>query len=155
MAFYHDDPEQGYTRPASPYRINGKRPDAPWGPPPTAGEHTGRVEQREKAAPPERGKASDLPLAGLKVLDSTAWWAGPGSTMFLAAMGADVVHVESVKRPDGMRTAAYLAREQERWWEFSSIYLRGERRQARHHAQHRRASRERTVPAAHPAGPTW
>ena len=47
----------------------------------------------------------DRPLAGLRVLDFTAFWAGPAGVSWLAAMGADVVKVESIQRPDGMRLA--------------------------------------------------
>jgi crotonobetainyl-CoA:carnitine CoA-transferase CaiB-like acyl-CoA transferase len=40
------------------------------------------------------------------VLDFTAFWSGPFATAWLAAMGADVVKVESVQRPDGIRFSA-------------------------------------------------
>ena len=38
------------------------------------------------------------------MLDLTAWWAGPIAAGVLAALGADVIHVESISRIDGMRT---------------------------------------------------
>jgi crotonobetainyl-CoA:carnitine CoA-transferase CaiB-like acyl-CoA transferase len=62
-------------------------------------------------------------MAGLKVLDLTSWWAGPASTGLFAQLGADVVHVESVQRIDGMRPAAagYFF-SKERWWEWSNFY---------------------------------
>ena len=39
----------------------------------------------------------DLPLRGLRVLDMTASWAGPSTTMLLGDLGAEVVRVESIQ----------------------------------------------------------
>ena len=58
------------------------------------------------------------------MLDITSWWAGPSNTQLLAALGADVVHVESIAHPDPMRYAAAVAFiDRERWWELSSFYI--------------------------------
>ena len=46
-----------------------------------------------------------LPLAGLKVLELTRVIVGPGVARFLGSGGATVVHVESRKRLDFMRTS--------------------------------------------------
>jgi benzylsuccinate CoA-transferase BbsF subunit len=45
------------------------------------------------------------PLEGVKVLDLTWFGAGPIGTRALANLGADVIRVETQKRPDGLRIA--------------------------------------------------
>lgn len=55
---------------------------------------------RQPEGPPTVAQAA---LAGVKVVDVTAMWAGPLCTWLLAQLGASVVSVESDARPDGMR----------------------------------------------------
>lgn len=45
------------------------------------------------------------PLDGLKVCDATWYGAGPIATRALANLGADVIRIETEKRPDGLRIA--------------------------------------------------
>lgn len=116
------------------YRIDGVRPPVP-PPAPDLGADDDQVDALTHAAaasgPPAPAVAADgpaptatRPLEGLKVLDITSWWAGPSNTQLLAALGADVVHVESIAHPDPMRYAAAVAfLDRDRWWELSSFYV--------------------------------
>jgi len=116
-------PGGGFLQPRPPYRIDGRRPGAPR-PAPRLGEHTGRIEARARpggGTPPAAG--AELPLSGLRVLDATAWWAGPSATHMLAALGAEVLHLESTRRPDGVRLAAGAFVERPGWWEWSATFL--------------------------------
>ncbi|HEX5266080.1 MAG TPA: CoA transferase [Acidimicrobiales bacterium] len=118
-----------FVCPRPPYRLNGAVLPEP-GPAPAVGADSGSVPGgRRPAQGASAGQAGppagpDLPMADLKVLDLTCWWAGPGATQLFAALGADVIHVEAVQRMDGMRpAAALLFTGKEQWWEYSSFFL--------------------------------
>ncbi len=53
--------------------------------------------------PEEPPAVAQAALAGIRVVDVTAMWAGPLCTWLLSQLGASVVTVESDARPDGMR----------------------------------------------------
>ena len=67
------------------------------------------------AAPPR------LPFAGIRIIDLTWFWSGPHATMTLGALGADVLKVESIQRPDSYRFTAVDA-SMERWYERSYVW---------------------------------
>jgi len=119
---FSQDPSGGFLRPRPPYAIDGAVPLPPRAAPAT-GEHTDRVEARTPERPEPTGDRT-LPLAGLRVFDTTAWWAGPSASHMLASLGADVIHVESIQRPDGMRsTGGMFAGGRDAWWEYSMFFL--------------------------------
>ena len=123
---FQDHPD-GFKAPRVPYLVAGM-PLPGFRAAPRLGQDTESVEadlpplaqslaQLEKE--PLRGSVRPA-FSGLRVVDLTAFWAGPFATGMLAALGADVVKIESIQRPDGMRFAGAVP--SDRPWETSPIF---------------------------------
>jgi crotonobetainyl-CoA:carnitine CoA-transferase CaiB-like acyl-CoA transferase len=115
-------PDAGFLRPRAPFRFSAVH-DRVMTPAPRLGEHTDDPvpAPRPMGGPP--GAVGQQPFAGVRVLDFTAFWSGPFATAWWSAMGADVIKVESVQRPDGIRfSAAVRPKDEPRYYEMSGLF---------------------------------
>ena len=116
---YVDNPA-GFRQPRPPWLMSAAAP-APIRTAPAIGDSdTESLWEPRRSAP--GAAAHGQPLAGLRVIDFTAFWAGPSATHSLAAFGAEVIKIESIQRPDGIRYSGGMRKDVDDWWEYGWVF---------------------------------
>lgn len=111
-----------FVGPLPPIRIDGGRLQLRGGShrfDGSGGQSRSKFERDEKE--PSAAGAVARPLEGLRVLDATGWFAGPVAGQLLAALGADVIHLESHVRLEGGRTVIRGSTDGA-WWERGLLF---------------------------------
>lgn len=110
----------GFHQPRPPWLMSRCAP-APVGTTPALGADNDGIPSRTNKLDGEP-VPQGLPLQGVRVIDLTAFWAGPAATHLLAAFGADVIKVESIQRPDGIRNSGGMRTDVDDWWEYGWVF---------------------------------
>ena len=121
--FFVPQPGTSFVRPAAPYRLSQTPVTIRRGAPLLAEDEPPSWSARNEPAVDDRHpNPESLPLAGVRVVDLTAFLAGGHVSESLAAYGAKVIKIESPRRPDGYRFVMNFPEFGSEWWEQSPLW---------------------------------
>ena len=120
------NPRDGSANPGPPFRLGGGSLRAARAGSSTRGaldrRGDGRSQPRTRSRRRHRRGPTGFHSEGLRVLDMTAYWAGPLAGHVLALLGAEVIHLESPRRPDGARLVGGVPQTEDQFWERGPIF---------------------------------
>jgi len=121
--FFVDEPGSSLTLPGPAWRL-GRTPAVLRNAAPRLGsDDAAEAVQPRRATGEDRARATPaLPFDGIRVVDLGTFWAGPYASLYLGALGADVIKVESVQRPDGFRFSGAFPQEGDDYYDRSGIW---------------------------------
>lgn len=110
----------GFQQPRVPYHFSDSL-TRPAGAAPKRGQHDSTGFDTRESRANSRVPGAPLHMQTIRVVDLTAFWAGPIVGAYFAGLGAEVIKVESINRPDGMRFASGFFPENIPVWESSAV----------------------------------
>jgi crotonobetainyl-CoA:carnitine CoA-transferase CaiB-like acyl-CoA transferase len=113
--------DAGVTLPGPPYRLSAT-PAARRGAAPALGSSLSFSERSSLYGNDEHAEKPGLPFSGMRIVDLGTFWAGPYCTTYLGALGAEVIKIESTRRPDGFRFSGATPAMGDDWYDRGGIF---------------------------------